>query len=117
MDHALLLLLITGAVWRVTRLIVTDVFPPAAWLRRHLTGEDVDYRAPDGTTAQGHIGPDSWVPGWLEELWGCPWCVSVWVSAAIVGAVVWLVPGGVPVPWLVWPAVSGAGGWLAARED
>ena len=61
-------------------------------------------------------GTRNWVLGWLEmhpnlfwsklhEILGCPWCITVWVSAAVVAAQ-HLVVDPVVVPIWTWLAVS-----------
>lgn len=107
MDTALLLVVMTLATYRLTRLLVTDAFPPIRWVRNKLAGgwagpdQDVPiYRAP-------------WSPQWLADLVSCSWCASGWVSLGIVlGSAATI---GVPAPILVWPAVWAGGALLAAQ--
>jgi Protein of unknown function (DUF1360) len=95
--------LLSLAGYRLTRLIVVDTFPPIAYVRERLTGEN------------NLVRQWSWVPTWLEYLAGCTWCVSVWTTAVLT----WLVDlsVGLPVPLLVWGAVAGAAAWLCHLED
>lgn len=138
----LLLIVISLAVYRLTRLIVKDTFPPVLWTRdrfvggwRPLTeaewryvrsrGRDnpldllagerpmFDVRDIDGVTNRW-VEKWSWVPDWLSDLLSCAWCASGWVSLAVVVAVAFTV--GVPAPVLVWPAVWGAGSLIAAQK-
>lgn len=64
-------ILTIGAVYRVTRLAIDDVFPPAKWLREK-------------------IRLAKWVPGWAWDLYTCYWCLSFYVACVCVGvAYVW----------------------------
>jgi hypothetical protein len=94
-------LLLTLAVYRVTRLIVADGItdPWREWVEDR-TGED-----------------SSW-----SYLAACPWCVSVYVGAALTAATCaagahGLADVSVPVPFLVWPATSALTGLIAANLD
>jgi hypothetical protein len=108
MDLWLLLLVMSLATYRLTRLVVEDDFPPVLWARHRLAG--------------GWTGPDedvpvhraSWVPQWLADLVSCPWCASGWIAAGVTAGV-WAVVG-LPVPLLVWPAVWAVGALIAAQE-
>jgi hypothetical protein len=132
------------AVYRLTRLITKDDFPPVLWLRDRLVG---GYRPPTraetwhpgypagelephvsraapglrglwSLDSEGNIqvwrAPWKHTPHWLAELLSCPWCVSGWLSGAVVLAADLTV--GLPVPWLFGPAVWGAAALLASRE-
>jgi hypothetical protein len=92
----LVVVLVCLAVYRVTRLITVDEFPPVKLLR---------------DMVQAKFGEDSAV-GYLVE---CPWCASVYVGAVIVGLTV--LSAELPVPALVWPTSSVISGWLAMKED
>jgi hypothetical protein len=48
-----------------------------------------------------------WPLGWQSYLVGCFWCVSVWMSGAVVLAA-WAFTPGLPRPWLLWLALSSA---------
>lgn len=56
-----------------------------------------------------------WVPGWLAELLGCPWCVSAYVSGALTALTD--VTVGVPAPWLTAGAVWAVAAVLASRQS
>ena len=133
METWLLLLVMSLAVYRLTRLLVADTFPPVLWLRdrlvggwrpltekereqarsagfaympwKHQTIDDVDNR---------WVERKKWSPYWLAELLSCPWCASGWIALAVTGGV-WATVG-LPVPLLVWPAVWAAGALLAVQE-
>ena len=94
---ALLVLLVVAATFRFTRLVVSDAFPPVAALR-----DAVD---------------DRWgVDSWQAYLSTCPWCVSVYVAAAVTALTDRLVSGGLVAPVLVAAAASGATGLLGKLD-
>lgn len=136
----LLLLVMSLAVYRGTRLVVADTFPPVLWLRDRLVGgwrpltlrEQEQHRLPvmeEGQSAiMAGLGGVTLIDGemnryverwerspfWLAELLSCPWCASGWV-ALVVTAGTWAMVG-LAVPLLVWPAVWAAGALIAAQE-
>lgn len=142
MDTWLLLLVMSLATYRGTKLVVEDTFPPVLWLRDRLAGgwraptmkeqhhdgfptgevEEGELRHVDGlgtfSLVEGELQiwrrKSRWSPFWLAELISCPWCASGWV-ALVVTAGTWATVG-LPVPLLVWPAVWGAGALIAAQE-
>jgi hypothetical protein len=141
MDLWLLLVVMSLAVYRGTRLVVEDTFPPVLWLRdrlaggwRELTqGEFKDHPVPpldddadlvdvaglgSVTSIDGrmhrYIERARWSPQWLGELVSCPWCASGWVAAGVTAGT-WAVVG-LPVPLLVWGAVWAVGALLAAQD-
>jgi hypothetical protein len=142
METWLLLLVMSLAVYRLTRLLVEDTFPPVLWLRDRLAGgwreptmkEQHHEAFPTGEVDEGvlrnvrGLGMFSLVDGelqiyarrwkrspfWLAELISCPWCCSGWIALAVTGGV-WATVG-LPVPLLVWPAVWAAGALIAAQE-
>lgn len=134
----LLLVVMSLAVYRLTRLVVADTFPPVLWLRDRIAGgwrpltlaEQERYVAaspsaqavmrdawsydPDDDLRQRHVRRATWSPYWLAELLSCPWCASGWIAAGVTAGV-WATVG-LPVPLLVWPAVWAVGALLAAQE-
>lgn len=99
----LLLLVMALATYRVTRLITTDDFPPVYWAR---------WKIIDARPSYVRQRDEQQMWWWLGELVSCPWCASGWVSLAIVfGTDVW---ASLPLPWLLWFAVWGAGALLAS---
>lgn len=143
MSTWLLLLVMSLATYRGTKLVVEDTFPPVLWLRDRLVGgyrdptraeryhknfpTDAEHgahrtvpglkglwtRDEDGEI-QVFIAHSKRSPHWLAELLSCPWCASGWV-ALVVTAGVWATVG-LPVPVLVWLAVWAAGALIAAQE-
>lgn len=98
-----LLLTLTFASYRLTRLVVHDTFPPVAWVRDRLTGDD-----PRVTRWRR-------VPEWVGALVSCTWCSSVWVSFGVTALTwVWI---DIPVPLLTWGAVAGLSALVAHMED
>ncbi len=143
METWLLLLVMSLAVYRLTRLLVEDTFPPVLWVRDRVVGgwrpltekEHEKYFTDVAAVVEGPLAlPHSklgalmrtdgqvnryvrrvkWSPFWLAELLSCPWCASGWVALAVTGGV-WATVG-LPVPLLVWPAVWAAGALIAAQE-
>lgn len=140
MDTWLLLLVMSLATYRLTKLVVEDTFPPVLWLRDRLAGgwraltlkEQETKPLPvldEGQSAvMAGLGQVQLIDGavhryvrrsrrspfWLAELISCPWCASGWIAAGV-SAGTWAVAG-LPVPLLVWPAVWAAGALLAAQE-
>ncbi len=120
--------------YRLTRLLIKDTFPPVMWLRDRLVGgwrpiteeerrtirsaadhTDVPFATTDinGVTNRWVVRR-AWVPDWLAELLSCPWCASAYISGALVA--VTDVTYGVPVPWLVGPAVWAVAALLSSRS-
>lgn len=140
MDLWLLLLVMSLATYRLTRLLVEDTFPPVLWVRDRLAGgwrpltlkEQETKRLPvveegQAVTMAGlgqvrlvegelhrYVRRWRWSPFWLADLLSCPWCASGWV-ALVVTAGVWATVG-LPVPLLVWLAVWAVGALIAAQE-
>lgn len=125
------------AAYRLTRLLIKDTFPPVLWLRDNLVGgwrrltpgewdairretapqrerHHVDLHDGQGQAAALWIERWRWVPHWLAELLSCPWCASAYVSGALVA--VTDITYGVPVPWLVGPAVWAVAALLSSRD-
>ena len=81
----LLDLLTVLAIYRATRFLVVDEFPPVRWPRDFI----VTWLDP---TAEQRAANPKMHPHWgglgrsIAYLAGCPWCMSAWVGAAIVWA-------------------------------
>ena len=143
MDLWLLLVVMSLGVYRLTRFVVEDVFPPMLWVRDRLVGgwrlltekEQERYVTDVAGVVEGpvalphpalgalmrtddqvsrYVRRVKWSPQWLADLLSCPWCASGWVAAGVTAGV-WAVVG-LPVPVLVWGAVWALGGLLAAQE-
>jgi hypothetical protein len=135
METWLLLIVMSLAVYRLTKLVVEDTFPPVLWVRDRLAGgwrpmtdpeRDAWAAALRAKTKPPFqtIGEDDevvryvrrarWSPYWLAELVSCPWCASGWVALGVTAGT-WAVVG-LPVPLLVWPAVWAVGALIAAQE-
>ncbi|WP_328436890.1 DUF1360 domain-containing protein [Streptomyces sp. NBC_00444] len=135
METWLLLIVMSLAVYRLTRLVVADTFPPVLWLRDRLVGgwrpltepeqEALDERIRTGgpllwewQEIEGerhrYLRRVRWSSYWLAELLSCPWCASGWVALAVTAGV-WATVG-LAVPLLVWPAVWAVGALIAAQE-
>lgn len=126
----LLVTLMVLAVFRLTRLVVNDDFPPVLWLRdrfvggwRKLTTDEIasmKYTTdrPDVVEGDGpkmrYVAKWRWVPNWISDLLSCPWCASGWIALGVTVGVAFTV--GVPAPLIVWPAVWGGGALLASRQ-
>jgi hypothetical protein len=140
------LLLMTGAAYRLTRLITKDDFPPVLWVRDRLAGgwrppttkEQHHPEFPTGELEEGSLTnisglgmftlsdgeiqiyarKASWSPYWLADLVSCPWCASAYVSLGLtVAEQQW---GGVTLSgmhWtLVWLGVWAGSAQWASRE-
>ena len=138
METWLLLLVMSLATYRGTKLVVEDTFPPVLWLRDRLAGgwrpltlaEHERYVAasssaqavlretwsydPDDDLKQRYVRREAWSPHWMAEMLSCPWCASGWIAGGVTVAT-WATVG-LPVPLLVWPAVWAAGALIAAQE-
>lgn len=96
--RVLLALALIVTIWRVTRLLLIDEFPPARWLR----GAFLRLGVPDDRgNLVGGIGPRwiSWLTHSIAYIWTCPWCMSVWAGAAVVAIAD--VRFSVPLPWCI----------------
>jgi len=103
-SQPLLLILVSLTVYRVTRLIVRDGFPPLRLLRRRLAG------------VEGNRWTDTrWE--WFGDLLTCHWCVSPYVSALVVAAVDLLTTTPVALPVLVWVTAAAVAAYLIHLED
>lgn len=138
METWLLLVVMSLAVYRLTRLVVADTFPPVLWVRDRFAGgwrpltlaEHERYTAaspsaqtvlretwsydPDDDLRQRYVRRVDWSPHWLADLLSCPWCASGWVAAGVTAGTWWWVE--LPVPVLVWLAVWAVGALIAARD-
>ena len=143
MSTWLLLIVMALAVYRLTRLVVVDTFPPVLWLRDRIAGgwrpltekEQEKYVTDVAGVVEGPVAlphptlgalmrTDGEVsryarrwkrsPFWLADLISCPFCASGWVALGVTVGV-WATVG-LAMPLLVWFATWALGGLLAAQE-
>lgn len=128
MSDWFLLVLMSLSAYRLTRLVVTDTFPPVLWLRDRLAGgwrplsqAEVDINPwpknwsvdDTGDEPIRYVQRAGWSPQWLADLLSCTWCASGWVSLGVVGGTSFFIE--VMVPALYWFAVWGVASVLAAQ--
>ncbi len=108
----ILALAMVVAIWRATRLLVVDDFPPIRavrdWFIRTFATVDVDGNMVGGK----HLGG---IGHAVAYVWTCPWCMSVYVGGLIWWAADWRLS--VPYPWLIVAAGSGLSGIMAWFES
>lgn len=115
MYQIVIIIVLSLATHRITRLITRDAFPLIAIPREKFSNRWSVYDEPEearGTPV--HPKGTNLFMRSLSYLWECDWCTSVWV-----GGILTLVTSqiaNVPLPWLVWPAVSSIAGLIAQRE-
>lgn len=138
METWLLLIVMSLAVYRGTRLVVADTFPPVLWARDRIAGGWRDLTAEEQRLLFGGVLPGEkaaelrkvwsvdtdgeqrylhrwrWVPQWLADLISCPWCASGWVALGVTAGV-WAVAG-LAMPVLVWLATWAVGALIAGQE-
>jgi hypothetical protein len=123
MSLGLLLIVLSAATFRLTRLVTRDDFPPIAWARgkiQHARAQ-VWTRAPAMLDGMLVINPDTGAPidpgewrwWWAGELVSCHWCCSAYIAAGAVGFADLVTS--VPLPVACWLAVWGAGAVLVDR--
>lgn len=103
------------AVWRLTRLLVVDEWPPARAVREWFIST---FGVVDGDGAL--VGGRRW--GWVGHavayVWTCPWCMSPYVGGLVWWAADWRLS--VPFPWLILAAGSGLAGvmsWVESEHE
>ena len=120
MSLALVLVVLSLATFRLTRLITRDDFPPIFYARRWIqTRRPAVSRRPaqvrvrdTGELYGASPYADYW---WLGELVSCPWCASAYVAGGLVTVTWWM--HGMPLPVFCWLAVWGAAAALAHWTD
>ncbi len=140
----LLLVLMSLATYRLTRLLVDDTFPPVLWLRDRVVGgwrEPTIREREHPDFPQGEVEEDtlrnvttlgmftlvdgelqiyarraSWIPTFFAGLLSCPYCTSGWVAMGIAAGAWWWLGLAVPLVVLLWLAAWALGGLLAAQE-
>jgi hypothetical protein len=116
-------LVLTLAVFRLARLVIEDTItePLRTWILGRWPGEDVKYEDTDyvkgGTVRVGtdlYAAEPTKAGNRIAKLLGCPWCVSPYLAAVVVGAF-YLWP--VPTFWLALvAAISAVVGLLSSAE-
>jgi hypothetical protein len=103
----LLLLVLSLATFRLTRLAVRDDFPPIAWVRDKIRFYKAVYLGDD------EDGEEVFKYRWWGELITCHWCASAYVALALVELSNIFVS--IPLPVVTWLAVWASGAVLADR--
>lgn len=103
------------AIWRITRLLVVDEWPPVRavrdWTIRTFAVVDAD----GNMTGGKHLGG---IGHAIAYIWTCPWCMSPYVGAGVWAAADWRLD--VPFPWLILAAGSGLSGvmsWIESEHE
>lgn len=125
------------SVYRIARLLTVDEFPPILWFRDKVSGgwrplteketEELDRLIQSGKGLVGwawqeidgernrYVHRSRFSNAFLAKLFSCPFCLSFWISCAVVlGS--WFCPTDVVVPVLTLFSAWAVGGWLAAQE-
>jgi hypothetical protein len=104
MSPFMILILVSLATHRISRVVTRDLFPPVYKLRLWIDCK---------------LGSDHW----FAYLTQCDWCTSVWVSAFLSGGLAAYSECLVPTPWIPWgvwlliaPAGASVAGLIAQRE-
>lgn len=100
------------AIWRATRLLVVDDFPPIRAVRDWFIRTFAQVDADGNMVAGRHLGG---IGHAIAYVWTCPWCMSIYVGAGICAAADWRLS--VPYPWLIVAAGSGLSGVMAWLES
>lgn len=108
------LTMLTLASYRATRLVTTDTIV-RPWREKLFdrwppTQQRAQLRW--NPTISGHVlrAGDSPPVSKIGQLVDCPWCCGWWLTGAVLLATTRFVS--VPLPWLAWPALSTAVGFL-----
>lgn len=100
------------AIWRTTRLLVVDEFPPVRAVRDWMI-KTFAVISPSGEMTGGrHLGGLGHA---IAYIWTCPWCMSVYVGAGVWAATDWRLS--VPYPWLILALGSGLSGMMNMIES
>lgn len=133
--HWMLVVLTCVATYRLTRFITRDAFPlvsvPRRWIDRNwnpFPDDDVwaSYqKSPEAAKAivrqnlaeqHGITTRPTGLKRSIAYLFGCAWCVSIWVGAGVTGFVMIFI--GLTWPWffLLWLTASAVTGLISQRE-
>lgn len=125
------------AVYRLARLMTVDEFPPIVGFRDKVVGgwrplTEKEANLLDATVKVGvgrvpwkwqefdgerhrYVERSKWSNAFWAKLFSCPFCLSFWLSIAVVCGS-WYGPDPVVVPVLTGFAAWSVGGWLAAQD-
>lgn len=111
------LLLALGAVLRLTRFIVADDIPGRLWIKNPLWAS-ATRNATNLQRREFHESRDPAALGWRGKILlglGCPFCMSVWVSAGVLVSLVLAGGPGEVAHWWRWVAGFLTLAWLAGH--
>lgn len=115
MTALLTFIILALATHRVTRFVTRDQLPLVAIPREAFVSRWAAYDEPEDMKGVGiHAKGTNVFMRSLAYLWECDWCTSVWVGGILTLTTAHV--ASVPLPWLVWPAVSAIAGLIAQRE-
>lgn len=110
MSGTLLVLWLALAAYRLTRIVTLDGFTEP-WREAIFDRWPPDpdragwrYVKQHRALAKRAVGAARPPVHWIGQLIECPWCIGWWISGAVVLAAALV--GSVPLPVVVWPAVS-----------
>lgn len=104
-----------AAVWRLTRLLVVDEWPPVRATREWFIRTFGISDAAGNLTGGRRLGGLGYA---VAYIWTCPWCMSPYVGALVWWAADWRLS--VPYPWLILAAGSGMSGvmsWIESEHE
>ena len=115
MNLVLTVILMALATHRATRFITRDAMPIIAVPRERFVNRWAAYDEPEEMrgVALHPKGTNVFMRS-AAYLWECDWCASVWVGGILTLITANLID--LPLPWLVWPAISSVTGLIASRE-
>lgn len=103
------------AIWRLTRLLVLDTWPPARATRDWFVQTFGTVDAAGNLTGGRRLGGLGHA---IAYIWTCPWCMSPYVGGLVWWAADWRLS--VPYPWLILAAGSGLSGvmsWIESEHE
>lgn len=104
-----------AAVWRLTRFLVVDEWPPVRATREWFIRTFGISDAAGNLTGGRRLGGLGYA---VAYIWTCPWCMSPYVGGLVWWAADWRLS--VPYPWLILAAGSGLSGvmsWLESEHE
>lgn len=104
-----------AAIWRLTRLLVSDDFPPVRATRDWFVRTFGVVDAEGNLTGGRRLGGIGYA---IAYVWTCPWCMSPYVGALVWAVADWRLS--VPFPWLILAAGSGLSGvmsWVESEHE